>query len=137
MIDMKMYFFNVAGMLEPTSGRVTVEGLDLGTNIQDVRKIIGFCPQYGNWGSIAQTFSLCDVSLDILYEDMSVEEHLTLVGRVSIRQERISKVEMDVVSLVRCVISTQHRWLSPTSTFCKSSVSSKIVRHSRRISRVE
>ena len=37
----------VVGMLEPSSGHVSVEGLDLGTHIQDVRKILGFCPQYG------------------------------------------------------------------------------------------
>jgi ABC-type multidrug transport system ATPase subunit len=37
----------VIGMLEPTSGHVTVEGLDNQTNIQDVRRILGFCPQYG------------------------------------------------------------------------------------------
>jgi ABC-type multidrug transport system ATPase subunit len=34
-------------MLEPTSGYVTVEGLDNRIHIQDVRKILGFCPQYG------------------------------------------------------------------------------------------
>jgi ABC-type multidrug transport system ATPase subunit len=37
----------VLGMLEPTSGQVTIEGLDNRRNIQDVRKILGFCPQYG------------------------------------------------------------------------------------------
>ena len=34
-------------MLEPTSGDVKVEGLDTRMHIQDVRKILGFCPQYG------------------------------------------------------------------------------------------
>jgi ABC-type multidrug transport system ATPase subunit len=34
-------------MLEPTSGYVTVEGLDNRKHIQDVRQILGFCPQYG------------------------------------------------------------------------------------------
>jgi len=34
-------------MLEPTSGSVTVEGLDNRMHIQDVRRILGFCPQYG------------------------------------------------------------------------------------------
>ena len=34
-------------MLEPTSGEVRVEGLDHRVHIQDVRKIMGFCPQYG------------------------------------------------------------------------------------------
>ena len=37
----------VLGMLEPTSGEVKVEGMDHRMHIQDVRKILGFCPQYG------------------------------------------------------------------------------------------
>jgi ABC-type multidrug transport system ATPase subunit len=37
----------VLGMLEPTSGSVTIEGLDHRMHIQDVRKILGFCQQYG------------------------------------------------------------------------------------------
>jgi ABC-type multidrug transport system ATPase subunit len=36
----------ILGMLEPTSGHVTVEGLNNRVHIQDVRKIVGFCPQY-------------------------------------------------------------------------------------------
>ncbi len=35
------------GMLEPTSGCVVVEGFDYRTHSQDIRKLIGFCPQYG------------------------------------------------------------------------------------------
>jgi len=34
-------------MLEPTSGYVRIEGMDHRMHIQDVRKIVGFCPQYG------------------------------------------------------------------------------------------
>ena len=37
----------IVGMLEPTSGHVTIEGLDNRMHIQDVRKVLGFCPQYG------------------------------------------------------------------------------------------
>ena len=39
-----MYF---VGMMEATSGHVSVEGLDSRANIGHVRKMIGFCPQYG------------------------------------------------------------------------------------------
>jgi ABC-type multidrug transport system ATPase subunit len=35
------------GMLEPTSGSVIVEGFDYRTHSQEIRKMIGFCPQYG------------------------------------------------------------------------------------------
>lgn len=34
-------------MLEPTSGYVIIEGLDYRTHSQEIRKLIGFCPQYG------------------------------------------------------------------------------------------
>ncbi|CAF0848696.1 unnamed protein product [Rotaria sordida] len=57
--------FILVGMLEPTSGHVTIEGLNNRTHIQEVRKIIGFCPQ-----------------CDILYNDLSVEEHLELIGKI-------------------------------------------------------
>ncbi|CAF3375160.1 unnamed protein product [Rotaria sp. Silwood1] len=33
-------------MLEPTSGSVTVQGMDNREHIQEVRKLLGFCPQY-------------------------------------------------------------------------------------------
>lgn len=45
---MKIEFHFYLGMLEPTSGSITVEGLDGQLHIQEIRKIIGFCPQYGN-----------------------------------------------------------------------------------------
>jgi ABC-type multidrug transport system ATPase subunit len=41
---------SILGMLEPTSGSVTVEGMDSRMHIQDVRRILGFCPQYGEIG---------------------------------------------------------------------------------------
>jgi len=33
--------------MEPTSGHVVVEGFDYRTHSQEIRKMIGFCPQYG------------------------------------------------------------------------------------------
>ena len=39
--------FILVGMLEATSGSVKVEGLDNRLHIQDIRRIVGFCPQYG------------------------------------------------------------------------------------------
>ncbi|CAF4647910.1 unnamed protein product, partial [Rotaria magnacalcarata] len=56
----------------PTSGHITIEGLDNRMHIEQIRKILGFCPQY-----------------DILYDDLSVQEHLELIGKVS-TQLRIS-----------------------------------------------
>ena len=40
-----------AGMLEPTSGQVVVEGLDYRTHSEQIRQRIGFCPQAG-WGDL-------------------------------------------------------------------------------------
>ncbi len=39
--------FILVGMLEPTSGTVIVEGFDYRTHSEEIRKMIGFCPQYG------------------------------------------------------------------------------------------
>jgi ABC-type multidrug transport system ATPase subunit len=42
-----LIFHRYLGMLEPTSGSVVVEGFDYKTHNQEIRKLIGFCPQYG------------------------------------------------------------------------------------------
>jgi ABC-type multidrug transport system ATPase subunit len=34
-------------MLEATSGQVTIDGLNNGVHIEEVRQNLGFCPQYG------------------------------------------------------------------------------------------
>jgi len=57
--------FILVGMLEATSGNVTIEGLDNRTFIEEVRHHLGFCPQY-----------------DILYDDLSIEEHLELIAKM-------------------------------------------------------
>ena len=41
-------------MLESSSGVVKVEGFDTRTNIDDVRKVLGFCPQYGKLGMLVK-----------------------------------------------------------------------------------
>ncbi|CAF0732489.1 unnamed protein product [Adineta steineri] len=66
--------FILVGMLEATSGQVTIEGLDSREHIQDVRKILGFCPQY-----------------DILYDELSVKEHLELVGKMRHMKPEVMK----------------------------------------------
>ncbi|CAF2071729.1 unnamed protein product [Rotaria magnacalcarata] len=43
-----LYGFSISiGMMEATSGRVLLQGLDHRIHIQQTRKMIGFCPQYG------------------------------------------------------------------------------------------
>jgi ABC-type multidrug transport system ATPase subunit len=75
-------------MLEPTSGYVTVEGLDHRMHIQDVRKILGFCPQYGKKKrSNQERETIFIFVLDILYNELSVEEHLELMGKVNMTEK--------------------------------------------------
>lgn len=38
---------SLKGMLEATHGTVTVDGWNTQTNIEEVRRVLGFCPQYG------------------------------------------------------------------------------------------
>jgi ABC-type multidrug transport system ATPase subunit len=80
-------------MLEPTLGYVRVEGLDHRMHIQDVRKILGFCPQYGKKKrSNRERETIFIFVLDILYNELSVEEHLELIGKVLIKREHIQLV---------------------------------------------
>jgi ABC-type multidrug transport system ATPase subunit len=71
-------------MLEPTSGRVTIQGMDNQIQIEEVRRYLGFCPQYGMMNNffIFQIL-FCVLILDILYDELSVEEHLELIAKVS------------------------------------------------------
>ncbi|UJR36716.1 hypothetical protein I4U23_029432 [Adineta vaga] len=72
--------FILVGMLEATSGDVMVEGLDTRQHIQDVRKILGFCPQY-----------------DILYNELSVKEHLELVGKMRHMKPKLMAESIDTI----------------------------------------
>jgi len=71
-------------MLEPTSGHVTIQGLDNQLQIEEVRHYLGFCPQYGN--DHTKTYhryrKILVFLLDILYNELSVEEHLELIAKV-------------------------------------------------------
>ncbi len=52
-------------MLEPTSGRVTIQGMDNQIQIEEVRHYLGFCPQYG----MMNNFFLLKIifSIDVRY----------------------------------------------------------------------
>ena len=90
MMMMVMVGVCIAGMLEATSGDVVVEGMDTREHIQDVRKIMGFCPQCGmsRGGRKEEAKSRMGVFVvDILYGELSVKEHLELVGKVCTQSE--------------------------------------------------
>ncbi|CAF3734537.1 unnamed protein product [Rotaria sordida] len=90
--------FILVGMLEPTSGSITVKGLDGRMHIQEIRKIIGFCPQY-----------------DILYNELSVREHLKLVAEM--RQMRRKEAEESIDNILNLIglVDQQHTWANNLS----------------------
>uniref|UniRef100_A0A336MK43 CSON001010 protein n=1 Tax=Culicoides sonorensis TaxID=179676 RepID=A0A336MK43_CULSO len=49
----------LTGMLAPTSGTALMDGLDINKQIDKIRSILGFCPQY-----------------DILFDELTVKEHI-------------------------------------------------------------
>ena len=51
----------LTGLMNFTKGSANVLGFDVETQISEVRKSMGVCPQF-----------------DILFDDLTVEEHLTL-----------------------------------------------------------
>ena len=51
----------LTGLLEPTEGHAEVLGMDIFNEMDDVRKILGVCPQH-----------------DVLFEFLTPEDHLRL-----------------------------------------------------------
>ena len=49
------------GMLEMSEGSASIFGYDLKTEMDEIRNILGFCPQH-----------------DILYDELTVKEHLEM-----------------------------------------------------------
>jgi ATP-binding cassette subfamily A (ABC1) protein 3 len=55
----------LTGMLSPTSGSASIQGLDIETQMVAIRKTIGCCPQH-----------------DILWEQLTVHQHLETFARL-------------------------------------------------------
>jgi ATP-binding cassette subfamily A (ABC1) protein 3 len=53
----------------PTHGTATLSGLDILTHQKEVRRLIGYCPQF-----------------DALVETLTAREHLTLFARIKVSQ---------------------------------------------------
>jgi ABC-type multidrug transport system ATPase subunit len=73
MITGKLFFFKnnkkstlFKGLIPPTSGQILVNGFDIATSMDNVRDILGLCPQY-----------------NILFDQLTVREHLKLFATVS------------------------------------------------------
>ena len=55
----------ITGFLEPSGGTAIVNGYDIQTDIANVRKTLGLCPQH-----------------NILFDQLTVEEHLKFFAKV-------------------------------------------------------
>ncbi|CAD5209141.1 unnamed protein product [Bursaphelenchus xylophilus] len=64
----------LCGLYTPTSGTILVYGMDIRTDIEDIRKTLGICPQH-----------------NILFNDMTVEEQLYFYGAL----KNIPKKDLD------------------------------------------
>lgn len=60
----------VTGLHPPTSGSILVNGKNLQTDLSEVRKELGVCPQR-----------------DVLFDDLTVREHLLLFASVKAPQQ--------------------------------------------------
>ena len=61
-----MSFYKTKGFMSPTDGTAYINGYDIRTDLDRVRKTLGLCPQH-----------------NILFDTMTVQEHLMFYGRVS------------------------------------------------------
>jgi ABC-type multidrug transport system ATPase subunit len=72
------FFSLMTGVYRPTSGNAYVRGYSITDNIDKVQEIIGYCPQF-----------------DLLWNDLSVEEHLYLYSRLKCVQEDLIKTNVN------------------------------------------
>ncbi|KAL4429303.1 hypothetical protein ABPG74_002289 [Tetrahymena malaccensis] len=55
----------INGLTEPTSGSIKIKGYDVQTQMEEIRKTLGVCPQH-----------------DVLFDDLTVKEHLELFANI-------------------------------------------------------
>lgn len=76
----------LTGLYSPTSGKALISGFDVRTQMDDVYRRIGICPQH-----------------DILWDDLTVEEHLLFYARIkgidSDMEDEVVKKSMEKVDL--------------------------------------
>jgi len=77
----------LTGLIEASSGVATVDGKDVFSDMAEIRKDLGVCPQH-----------------DILYPDLSVREHLRLFAVFKgVDSDKIEKQVTDMISEVGLV----------------------------------
>ena len=68
----------LTGLYSPTRGTAKINGFDLNTDIEEIRKSLGFVPQY-----------------NVLFEDMNVINHLWFYARLKGLSIQDTKIEME------------------------------------------
>ncbi|XP_061814826.2 phospholipid-transporting ATPase ABCA1-like [Nerophis lumbriciformis] len=68
----------LTGLFPPTSGTALINGYDIHTDVDSIRKYLGMCPQH-----------------NVLYNELTVEEHIYFYARLKGRSAAEVKVEMD------------------------------------------
>ncbi|XP_073488871.1 glucosylceramide transporter ABCA12-like [Aquarana catesbeiana] len=76
----------------PTSGKIFVNGRDMQTELMAIRKEIGVCPQY-----------------DVLFDYLTVKEHLMLFGALKIPSWTKNKLEREVEEALQEVGLLEHQ----------------------------
>jgi ATP-binding cassette, subfamily A (ABC1), member 3 len=80
----------LTGLIAPTDGRMVVFGRDVGTQLADVRRELGVCPQH-----------------DVLWPELTVEEHLLLFSEI--KEVPRDKVRAEIDKALREVGLTEKR----------------------------
>lgn len=68
----------LTGLFPPTSGSATIYGHDIRTEMDEIRKNLGMCPQH-----------------NVLFDRLTVEEHLWFYSRLKSRAQEEIRKEMD------------------------------------------
>ncbi|PIC45196.1 hypothetical protein B9Z55_005297 [Caenorhabditis nigoni] len=83
-------FGMITGILQPTSGTITIEGVDAVENRKVARQSVGYCPQYNP-----------------LYDKLTVMEHLELVN--TLKGKSSDDFENDASTLLRQIVLEDKR----------------------------
>ncbi|KAG7243353.1 hypothetical protein INR49_011809 [Caranx melampygus] len=68
----------LTGLFPPTSGTALINGYDIHTDMDSIRKYLGMCPQH-----------------NVLFNELTVEEHIYFYARLKGRSRDEVKIEMD------------------------------------------
>lgn len=71
----------LTGLIEPTEGHAEINGIDIFNNMDEMRKILGVCPQH-----------------DVLFDFLTVEEHLKLFA--SFKGSNSANLENEVNQMI-------------------------------------